>query len=196
MVVSVLRRYESDTTAVMVSVLKTAGGPPKVLMVSGTEQLPPSPHLGQYFTSWEMVNHSKFFKDPTTGVNTNRIEGIWKHMKATMPGGSSRSKIEEYVQLFSFKEFCKTHPQYKQIGFLGLLSRANSTFNFVDNAGNGDHLSIYNIANEIVAANPLPEPEPSIANVTGRSPKKRGRPRTRKGRARWAKRSKIEEAPI
>ena len=68
--------------------------------------------LGQHFNTWEMVNHSKFFKDPSTGVNTNRIEGIWKHMRATMPGGSSRSKIEEYVQLFSFKEFCKTHPQY------------------------------------------------------------------------------------
>lgn len=70
-----------------------------------------------------------------------------------MPGGSCRSKIEEYFQLFSFKEFCKTHPQYKQIGFLGFLSRANSTFNFTDNAGHGDNLPTYNIANGIVAVN-------------------------------------------
>ena len=66
MVVSALRRYESDTTCsyhhggkcfyagmkwdhqlptMMVSVLKTAGPPPKVMMVSGTEQLPPPPAI-------------------------------------------------------------------------------------------------------------------------------------------------------
>merc|ERR1712055_157748 len=88
--------------------------------------------LGQHFNSWEIVNHSKYFKDPITGVNTNRIEGAWKHLKATMPGGSNRSKIEEYVQLYSFKEFCKDHLEYKQIGFLGLLSRANATLLFTD----------------------------------------------------------------
>ena len=108
-----------------------------------------------------------------------------------MPGGSNRSKIEEYVQLYSFKEFCKDHPEYKQIGFLGLLSRANATLLFTYKAGKEDYLPIYKYANEIVAKNPLPEPE---VPIPVRGAKLRGRPRTRRGC--WAKRSKIEESPI
>ena len=44
MMVSVLRRYEvtpPQLPTMMVSVLMTTGPPPKVLMMSGTEQLPP-----------------------------------------------------------------------------------------------------------------------------------------------------------
>ena len=69
----------------------------------------------KHFANWASVNHSKYFVDPDTKVNTNRCEGIWKHLKKTILHGTKREKIEEYVQLHNFKEMCKSHAQFKDL---------------------------------------------------------------------------------
>jgi R3H domain len=38
------------------------------------------------------VNHSEHFKDPVTGVNTKKMEGLWAHMKRTLIGGGYRKR--------------------------------------------------------------------------------------------------------
>ena len=49
--------------------------------------------LGNHFRGWDYVNHKRWFKDPTTEVNTNRCEGAWKWLKSTIPDGSPRHKV-------------------------------------------------------------------------------------------------------
>ena len=126
-----------------------------------------------------MVNHTKYFTDPVTGVNTNRCEGMWKQLKRTILDGAKREKIEEYVQLHNFKEWAKCHPDFEKLGLFGLLARANNSFAFKDRGCQGDAVSNMVIAEEIVAANPLPAPEiPQVpaappARGRGRPPKRR-----------------------
>ena len=44
--------------------------------------------LANHGFEWNWVNHSKTFKDPLTGVNTNHCEGMWKWMKKGIPHGA------------------------------------------------------------------------------------------------------------
>ena len=112
------------------------------------------------------------------GVNTNRCEGIWKHMKKTILHGTKRAKIEEYVQLHNFKEWAKGHPDYQNLGLFGLLARAHNEVVFKDRGGKGDAITNMVTAQGMVAANPLPESElPPVPGAT-RS-KGRGRPAKR-----------------
>ena len=55
--------------------------------------------LASHGFQWQWVNHSKAFKDPVTGVHTNRIEGKWKWLKSGIPHGARRRDVEEYIQL-------------------------------------------------------------------------------------------------
>ena len=48
--------------------------------------------LKGHFKDWDYVNHSRGFKDPRTGVNTNRCEGGWKWLKQTIPDGRHLDK--------------------------------------------------------------------------------------------------------
>ena len=82
--------------------------------------------LGSHFSGWDYVNHKNGFIDKSTGVHTNDCEGAWKWMKETIPDGSPRSKVEEYVQLHCFKKWLKAHPHWDTMGFVGGLGRASA----------------------------------------------------------------------
>ena len=139
--------------------------------------------LGQHGFKWDWVNHTRTFKDPITGVNTNRCEGQWKWMKKTIPSGSRRSKIEKYVQVFNFMEWTKSHNNFDTLGGFGLFGRANAIVKLNDKGRAGDTIPNMLGANKIVAANPLPippPPEPKPKRGPGRPPKRgRGRGRGR-----------------
>ena len=139
-------------------------------------------YLGSHFRSWEYVNHSRNFKDPVTSVNTNRCEGTWKWLKATIPDGSNRAKIEEYVQLFNFKQWTKNHQDIDDIGYFGLLGRANQHVILQDKGGKGDHISNMVTSETICFENPLPETPASVPSTSGhrrgRRPKRRRRHQT------------------
>jgi len=54
--------------------------------------------------SHETVNHSKFFKDPSTGVHTNTIEGNWYAIKSQVPIRSrTKGGISLYLVRFMIK---------------------------------------------------------------------------------------------
>ena len=142
--------------------------------------------LGSHFKDWDYVNHKNFFKDPNTGVNTNRQEGSWKWMKETIPDGTSRTKIDEYVHLHCFKEWIKNHKDIDTLGLFGLLGRANACVTLSDKGGKGDDILNLSTAQDIVSQNPLPEPPAPPPNVGVR-----GRvrpPKTHRGR-----RPKVQE---
>ena len=136
--------------------------------------------LKKHFVDWDSVNHKKMFINEN-GVNTNRCEGIWKHMKKTIVHGTKREKIEEYVQLHNYKEYVKGHPHYKKIGMFGLLGRAHKEVILKDKGGQGDAIANMVTAQEMVTANPLPESElPQLPKVP--SVRRPGRPSKRRRR--------------
>ena len=56
------------------------------------------------------VNHSLWFKDPVTGVNTNAIEGSWSAAKRKFKAmnGTKRSELQSYVDEYVWRvNFCK-----------------------------------------------------------------------------------------
>ena len=142
--------------------------------------------LKKHFYGWDWVNHKLAFKDPLTGVNTNRCEGMWQWLKATIPSGSRRRDIEEYVQVFNFKQWIKNHLYVEDLGFFGLLGRANPQVTFKDKGRHGDKVPNMVSAIKIVARNPLPEPPAPVRPVAVRG---RGRPPTRRRGGRGLKRA-------
>lgn len=52
----------------------------------------------------ETVNHSRFFKDPITGVHTNMIEGTWNGIKVGIPARNrTRSDFDEHLWEFIWR---------------------------------------------------------------------------------------------
>ena len=101
-------------------------------------------------------------------------------MKKGIPHGTRRRTVEEYVQLHNFREFCKTHSEFDQLGVFGLLGRAASQVKLQDKGRQGDRVPNMLEAIKIVARNPLPlPPAPPKRAPTGRP---RGRPFKRRGR--------------
>ena len=50
------------------------------------------------------VNHSLFFKDPITKVCTNRIEGVWSHLRRSFPKNGVRTKyLRDYISYFEVR---------------------------------------------------------------------------------------------
>ena len=52
--------------------------------------------LSQYGYIHETVNHSKYFVDPSTGTNTQKIENLWRCVKRTLP---DTHKVKESFDL-------------------------------------------------------------------------------------------------
>lgn len=52
------------------------------------------------------VNHSRYFKDPVTGVCTNQVEGYWSRLKQYLRrlGVMSSPFIEEYIDQFMWRQ--------------------------------------------------------------------------------------------
>ncbi|KRH94042.1 putative transposable element [Pseudoloma neurophilia] len=48
--------------------------------------------LKNHFRDHKTANHSKYFKDPDTGVHTNTIEGNWSPLKKMLPNKWKNSK--------------------------------------------------------------------------------------------------------
>ena len=49
------------------------------------------------------VNHTLYFKDPVTGVHTNRQEGLWKHIRTGVSG--SRTLEDSFVDFMMRQHF-------------------------------------------------------------------------------------------
>ena len=51
------------------------------------------------------VNHEEEYKDPITGINTNRIEGNWGAIKEFLRQNhvKSRDKTESYIHEYCFR---------------------------------------------------------------------------------------------
>lgn len=67
--------------------------------------------LNQHFKEHNTVNHSKYFVDPVTKVDTNTIEGEWSGIKINVPyRGRTKSKIEMYLVRYMILRNFAEHP--------------------------------------------------------------------------------------
>jgi transposase-like protein len=74
---------------------------------------------GLKFKSHKKVNHSKNFKDPQTGVHTNRIEGSWFGVKMHIPPrGRTKDKIKMYLVRYMILKNSSIHPFWELIKYL------------------------------------------------------------------------------
>lgn len=73
-------------------------------------------NLKFHFLKHETVNHSKFFKDPITGVHTNTIEGNWCSIKKGIP---YRFRTKTLVSLYLVRFMLKRN--FKNNSFLEFI---------------------------------------------------------------------------
>ena len=52
----------------------------------------------------QIVNHSRFFSDSETGVNTNTIEGVWKKVKMHISSRYRNSQIDMHLNEFIWRK--------------------------------------------------------------------------------------------
>lgn len=68
----------------------------------------------------QTVNHSQYFTDPVTGVNTNTIEGTWNGLEMCIaPKNRTRQSIEEHVLEFIWR---RKHARTTWDSFISALS--------------------------------------------------------------------------
>jgi hypothetical protein len=72
----------------------------------------------------ETVNHSKFFKDPVTGVHTNTIEGTWSAVKRAIPVRHRTTALID-KGLITFIWNRKHRGPHKWAAFLDALGRCS-----------------------------------------------------------------------
>ena len=90
------------TKAVLLPIIQRWVLPGTTIYTDGWKAYQSIPAItGGYSHSW--VNHTLYFKDPVTGVHTNRQEGLWKHIRASVTG--SRTLEDSFVEFMLRKEF-------------------------------------------------------------------------------------------
>ena len=67
------------TAAVLMPLIQRWVLPGTTIYTDGWRAYQQLPDLGY---THSCVNHTLYFKDPVTGVHTNRQEGLWKHIRA------------------------------------------------------------------------------------------------------------------
>lgn len=64
------------------------------------------------------VNHSVNFVDPISKQHSNTIEGLWRHLKASLPIYNRRKiYFNGYIQKFIFLRWCKANNKNKFVEF-------------------------------------------------------------------------------
>lgn len=71
------------------------------------------------------VNHLVSFKDAESGQHTNSIEGLWRHLKESLPAFNRRKVFfNGYIQKFIFLRWCKERnktPFVEFVKYAGML---------------------------------------------------------------------------
>lgn len=76
------------------------------------------------------VNHSLYFVDPVTRVNTNRVENLWMRAKTRnkREAGTSRRYFESYLVEFMWRQANKNDTFAKMVEVISLYYPLNSTY--------------------------------------------------------------------
>ena len=75
--------------------------------------------IAKEFANHLTVNHSKNFKDPTTGAHTNSIEGNWSGVKLNIPfKNRTKNRINVYLMRYMLLRNEKTAPLISLINYL------------------------------------------------------------------------------
>ena len=122
---------------------------------------------------------------------------MWTWMKQMIKRGTRKYEIEEYIQLFNFKQWSRNHPDFNIIGHFGMLGRVMWIMKptTLVNRKTASRISNYVISDSITTKHPyVPPPPPSPKSTVSRKcgrPKgaknKKYSPKSRKMRTRNAK---------
>ena len=66
------------------------------------------------------MNHSRFYKDPVTGVHTNTVEGMWAHAKRKfIKGGRPKQHLYGHLAAFMLQRKLNSKPGEPFVNFIG-----------------------------------------------------------------------------
>lgn len=76
------------------------------------------------FSHWT-VNHSYYFVDPDTGVHTNTVESLWRHVKSNLPSYNRQSPFKLYLAEYLFNKSCAAMGICRFTKFLEIVRTQN-----------------------------------------------------------------------